>query len=96
MPYGLAVTKGSSEILVANQASGSISIFDTATRQSRTEIKVGKYPEGLAVIQNRSKAYVANWFSASISVVDLTSGTEIKRIKTPDGPRVVLTAPAER
>jgi len=92
MPYGLAATKSGSKVLVANQANGSVSVFDVNSWQARAEIRVGRYPEGLAVIQNGSKAYVANWFSATVSVIDLSTDAEIKRIKTPDGPRVVLAA----
>jgi YVTN family beta-propeller protein len=92
MPYGVAITNDNSEILVANQHGGSVSIYDARSHLEQGEIKVGRYPEGVGTLADGSKAYVANWFSASVSVLDLKSKTEIKRIACPEGPRMVLVA----
>lgn len=96
MPYGVAVTHDRSTILVTNQHSGTVSVLDARTLAARAEIKVGRYPEGIAILRDGRKAYVANWFSASVSVLDLETGTEVKRIASPEGPRMVLIAAAAR
>lgn len=94
MPYGVAVTHDRSAVLVTNQHSGTVSLLDAQTLATQAEIKVGRYPEGIAILRDGRKAYVANWFSASVSVVDLETGAEVKRIASPEGPRMVLIAPA--
>jgi len=96
MPYGVAITHDRSTILVTNQHGGTVSLLNAQTLATRAEIKVGRYPEGIAILRDGSKAYVANWFSASVSVLDLKTGTEVKRIASPEGPRMVLVDAAAR
>jgi YVTN family beta-propeller protein len=93
MPYGAAVTPDASHVLVTNQQAGTVSVL-SAGGEATESIKVGGYPEGVAVSADGSYAVVANWFSDDVSVLDLASGSELRRIKCPSGPRgIVVSAP---
>src|SRR5690606_22802190 len=91
MPYGAAVTPDGTRVLITNQQARSVSLLGAGAAPAT--IKVGEYPEGVAVTADGARAYVANWFSDDVSVLDLASGSEIRRIKCPGGPRSVAIAP---
>ena len=93
MPYGAAVTPDGGRVLITHQGGGTVGIF-AGTDTALATIKVGSYPEGVAIGENGTRAYVANWFSDNVSVIDLATMKEIRRIKTPAGPRAVAVRSA--
>jgi YVTN family beta-propeller protein len=86
MPYGAAATPGGARVLVTNQQASTVSVLEPKAA-APVSIKVGGYPEGVAVTADGARAYVANWFSDDVSVLDLSRLSEIRRIKSPGGPR---------
>jgi YVTN family beta-propeller protein len=48
-PHGVAVNPSGTRAYVANYASSSVSVIDTATNSVVATVGVGSYPEGVAV-----------------------------------------------
>lgn len=85
-PYAVAVTPDGSRILVTNQHSGTLSVFDGAYRPL-PDIAVGEYPEGIALSADGARAYVALWMDNRLAEVDVASGTVLRRITVGESPR---------
>lgn len=67
-------------------ASGTISVIDTATNKIIATIAVGKRPWNMAITANGSSLYVANGRSNSESVIDTLAMTELKQIPVGERP----------
>lgn len=65
---------------VANSASDTVSVIDTATNSVVTTIAVGDNPAAVAITPDGSKAYVTNYQSLTVSVIDIATSTVIETI----------------
>src|SRR5260370_26478526 len=83
---GIAVTPDGSRMYVSNHEVSSVSVFDTATNVSLTEIAVGLNPIGLAITPDGSHIYVANQNSDNVSVIAVATNTVIKTIPVGSNP----------
>ena len=79
----LLSTALASTLLITNEKSDSVSVFDTETDQVVKTIAVGKTPHAIGVIMNRQLAYTGNRGDDTISVIDINSMKVVKTIKLP-------------
>ena len=78
---------------VANSASDTVSVVDTATNTVITAIPVGNGPEGLAVTPDGTRVYVPNWEGGTVSVISTTSNTVVATVTVGGEPRSVAISP---
>jgi YVTN family beta-propeller protein len=74
-------------VLVVNQGSNDLWVYDQQTLEKLVEIPVGEMPESVAVSADGAYAYVTNWFSNDLSVIELATRREIKRLPVAESPR---------
>jgi len=67
---------GPSKAIVANFASGSVTILSLVSNTVAATIGVGAQPSAVTINADATKAYVANYGGSSISEIDLTSNTQ--------------------
>ena len=80
-PYGAAITHDGRTALVSNEADGTVSVIDIASRRKLTDIPVGahlSHPEGIAIDPNGPRAYVAVASEDRVAVID-TRKREVER-----------------
>ena len=93
----LSITPDGRWLLVANADNGTISVVDTANRQTVREIPVGRRPESVAVIGTGPRAVITLYKDDQIAVVDFLAGKVLSKIDTPDEPYgVVVNAAGTR
>jgi YVTN family beta-propeller protein len=91
---GSITTQAQTNAYVAN-ASGTVSVIDTATNSVVATIPVGIFPSGVAITPNGARVYVANIVN-SISVIDTATNTVVVTIPSgqfPNGVAITPTAP---
>jgi YVTN family beta-propeller protein len=86
-PYGVATSPDNRYMMVANQGSNDLWLFDQQSLEKLAEIKVGEMPESVSVSSDSQRAYVTNWFSNDLSVVDLDSRKQIQTLPVSESPR---------
>ena len=72
-PYGAAITHDGKNALIGNEADGTVSVIDLATKQKVKDIQVGSHlshPEGIATDPKRDRAYVAVAADDDVAVID--------------------------
>lgn len=79
---------------VANSASNSVSIFDTATNASLGQIPVGVGPSDIAISPGGARAYVTNTGADTVSVIDIATNATIATIPVGDEPRGIALTPS--
>jgi YVTN family beta-propeller protein len=80
-PWCVALTPNDAKAYVTNQASGTVSVINTATRRVVKTIKVGTEPFGCVVTPNGQRLYVANQGSDDVSVINTATDVLIRTIK---------------
>jgi YVTN family beta-propeller protein len=75
-PTFMQTRTGPSQAIVANFASGSVTILNLVSNAVTTTIAVGAQPSEVTIKADATKAYVANYGSSSISEIDLGSNTQ--------------------
>jgi YVTN family beta-propeller protein len=85
---------------VANSASDTVSVIDTATNSVVTTIAVGDNPAVVAITPDGTKAYVTNYQALTVSVIDIATNTVIETVDvgersigvaiTPDGAKAYV------
>jgi len=90
-PLNMALSPNGQEIYVACEASHTVIVVGTATRQKVAEIPVGRHPTDVAFSPDGSKAYVSNRLDDSVSVIDVLSRQVVATIPVGDEPHGVLT-----
>jgi YVTN family beta-propeller protein len=76
-PYGAAITRDGKTGLVSNEADGTVSVIDLATKTKAKDIAVGahlSHPEGIAIDPNSTRAYVAVAAEDKVAVIDTARG----------------------
>ena len=93
----LSITPDGRWLLVANSDNGTVSVVDTASRQTVREIPVGRRPESVAVIASGPRALVTLYKDDQVAVIDFAAGKVLSKIDVPDEPYgVVATASGVR
>jgi uncharacterized protein (TIGR03437 family) len=69
------------KLYIANSGMNRVEVFDLATQQFLTPIKVGQLPHSLAIGTDGITLYVANSGGETISVVDLSRGVQTGLIR---------------
>src|SRR3954451_15562286 len=80
-PYGAAITRDGKSALVSNEADGTVSVIDLASKSKVADIQVGghlSHPEGIAIDPNSTRAYVAVAAEDKVAVID-TAKREVER-----------------
>lgn len=92
-PSALAVNGHRDEVYVVNtqphQATGSVSVIDTAKNQVVATIPVNRQPTAIAVDSSGRRAFVVNSGSNTVSVLDLDQRRQITQTATGEQPTVV-------
>ena len=65
---------------VANSASNSVSVIDTASNTVTATIAVGNVPEGVVFSADNAHAYVTNFNDGTLSVIDTASNTVVNTV----------------
>ena len=78
---------------VANGASDTVSVVDTATNVVVAIIPVGDRPDELAVTPDGSRVYVVNTQSGTVSVISTASNTVIATVPVGANPQTVTITP---
>jgi len=89
----IVLTPDEKAVCVANQDSGSISVWNWATDGKVREITVGTEPRTVAISPDGRHAFVANQRSQTLAVVDLGAGRCVKSISVGGQPVGVVLAP---
>ncbi len=99
-PVAIAVNPARDEVYVVNaqpdQASGSVSVIDTAKNAVVATIPVHRNPTAIAVDATGRRAFVVNTGSNTVSVLDLDTRRAIAAIPTGDKPGALALAPDTR
>ena len=93
-PTGVAVSDDGKWLFVTNMLEGSVSVVDTATRQEKARIPIGR--ESISVAACGSKLYVSNQRDNTVSVIDLLGKVEADVIKVGDKPWRITVSPSGR
>jgi YVTN family beta-propeller protein len=89
-PLNLALTPQGSELWVACEASASVVVVDTATREKLLEIPVGGQPHDVCFTPDGKRAFVSNRLDDNVSVVDVVTHQVVGTIEVGDEPHGVL------
>jgi YVTN family beta-propeller protein len=82
-PYGAAITRDGKTGLVSNEADGTVSVIDLASKRKTADIQVGahlSHPEGIAIDPVTSQAFVAVAAEDSVAVIDTTRRELVRKI----------------
>jgi YVTN family beta-propeller protein len=90
-PLFLAFRPGTRELWVANEAAGTVTILDAASRVILAEIPSGGAPTAIAFSPDGSRAYVTNRLDDTFTVFDAAARRCLKTIQCGDEPHGVLT-----
>jgi YVTN family beta-propeller protein len=71
---------------VANHASNTVSVIDTATNTMAATVAVGSGPKGVAVTPDGTRVYVANYYSYTVSVIDTAADVVTATVAVGSGP----------
>jgi YVTN family beta-propeller protein len=90
LPFGVAVSVGTSRVYVTNLADGTVSVIDALSNAVIATIAVGSSPTGVVVNSAGTRVYVANTGEGSpsdtVSVIDTASNTVTATIRAGSGP----------
>jgi len=89
-PLNLALTPDGKELWVTCEASASVVIVDTATRQKVAELPVGGQPNDVCFTPDGKKAFVSNRLDDNVSVVDVAARRVVATLGVGDEPHGVL------
>jgi YVTN family beta-propeller protein len=89
MPCAAAVDPHTGLVYVLNYADSSVSVVQTAARQTLATIRVGSRPEAIAVDPERGLIYVANTHSDTVSVIDEHTRTVIATLPAGRNPYAI-------
>ncbi len=92
-PYGVAVSPDGSLAYIANNASGTVSVIDTAANTVINTIPVGTSPFGVAVSPDGASAYVTSLSGGTLSVIDTATNTITATIPVGGSPFGVAVSP---
>jgi len=99
-PVAMAANPKLNEVYVVNaqpgQATGSVSVIDTAKNAVVATIPVHRNPSYISVDATGQRAFVANTGSNTLSVIDLKSRKVIATVATGEKPTMALIAPDGR
>jgi YVTN family beta-propeller protein len=96
-PRELALTPDGATLLVVNNGSDSVSLFDALSLARGERINVGGGPQSLVVEASGRRAFVFNSLSGSVSIVDIQNRTLAGTISTEAAPlRGVLNRRGDR
>lgn len=90
-PFNLVVSPDGERLFVACEASDSLAVIDTTTRNVIAEIPVGELPHGVCLSPDGARAYVSNRGSDTVSVIDTTLWTVVETITVGDEPHGLVT-----
>ncbi len=90
----MASTAGAApQAYVANAASATVSVIDTANNTVVSTVAVGTGPYGAAVSPDGSHVYIVNDSSGSVSVIDTATGTVVVTVTVGSVPYGVAVSP---
>lgn len=73
-PVGLALMPDGDRLLVANSMSGTVSVLDARTLETRRELTVGGRPWAVSPMPDGQRVYVTDFADGTVKVVDLDRG----------------------
>ncbi|MFF8373804.1 YncE family protein [Streptomyces lydicus] len=90
-PLGIALTPGGGRGYVANRASNTLSVIDTATNTVTATIAAAGGPTFLAVSPDGTRAYVTLFDDGALGVIDTATNTVT--IPVGNGPTCIAVTP---
>ena len=92
-PCGIALVKGGSHLLVAENLAGSVSEVDLSAKRVLRRRAVGPYPYDIRTLEPAGKAYVSLWGGSAVAVVNVRSLQVEKQIPVGDHPNAMAFSP---
>ncbi len=90
-PLNMAMSPDGRELYVAGEASSTVMVVDTKSRQKIDEIAVGHHATDVCFAPDGTRAYVSNRLDDTVSVIDVRSRKMVATIPVGDEPHGVLT-----
>jgi YVTN family beta-propeller protein len=82
-PYGAAITRDGKTALVSNEADGTVSVIDLASKTKVADIPVGahlSHPEGIAIDPTGTRAFVAVASEDKVAVIDTRTRAVVRNL----------------
>jgi YVTN family beta-propeller protein len=95
-PLRLALSPDGQQIYVACEASHTVIVVDTKTRQKQAEIPAGHHPTGVTFDPTGERVYVSNRLDDTVSVIDVARQEVIGVVPVGDEPHGVRLDPTGR
>ncbi len=90
-PLRLAISPNGDQLYVTGEASGSVMVVDTRSRQKIAEIPVGQHPTGVTFHPSGKWAYVSNLLDDTVSVIDVAKRQTVTSFTVGDEPHGLRT-----
>jgi YVTN family beta-propeller protein len=90
-PFNLTAGPDGRRLYVVCEASDSLAVVDTSTREVVGEIEVGNLPHGICLSSGGGTAFVSNRGDDTVSVIDLEAMVAIDTIQVGDEPHGLVT-----
>ena len=90
-PLNMALSPDGKELYIAGEASSTVMVVNTESRQKIDEIAVGRHATDVTFAPDGIRAYVSNRLDDTVSVIDVSSRTLLATLPVGDEPHGVLT-----
>ena len=90
-PLNMAISPDGRELYAAGEASSTVMVVDTTSREMIDEIAVGHHATDVCFAPDGTRAYVSNRLDDTVSVIDVRSRKMVATIPVGDEPHGVLT-----
>jgi YVTN family beta-propeller protein len=91
--HGLAISRNTRDLYVANRLAGTISVISFARRRVVATWSVGGSPDMLQVSPNGRRLWTSNRFDGTVSVIDTRTGRVIRTIAVGSSPHGLALFP---
>jgi YVTN family beta-propeller protein len=92
-PEEFALNRDGSRLIVANEDTGTATIWDIATGQRVSSTLVSEEPEGVTLHPTRDEVYVACEEEGDVYILDSNTGAAVTHVRLGGRPRTITFSP---